>query len=79
MAAGFSQGRERAQQPAWQEPSPVRSHRKQRPALYGGEEGLLEILGAGQEAPEGAWEGAQDVGPIAPGGEGGLACGEELW
>jgi len=45
----------------------------------GGEEGLLEILRAGQEAPEGAWERAQDVRPVVPDGEGCLACGEKPW
>jgi hypothetical protein len=33
-------------------------------SVHGGEEGLLEVLRGGQEAPEGAWEGLQDVGPV---------------
>jgi hypothetical protein len=46
---------------------------------YGGEEGLPEILGAGQEAPEGTRKRSQDVRSIVPRGEGGLAGGQKLW
>jgi hypothetical protein len=48
-------------------------------AVHSSEERLLEVLRRGQEAPEGAWERAQDIGPIVPGGEGGLAGGQILW
>ena len=33
--------------------------------VHGGEEGLLEVLRGGQEAPEGTGEGFKDVGAIA--------------
>jgi hypothetical protein len=41
----------------------------------GGEKGLLEVLRAGEEAPKGTREGAQDVRPIVPDGKRRLACG----
>ena len=40
------------------------------PGVDGAEEDLLEILGAGQKAPESAREGTQDVRTVVPRGEG---------
>ena len=41
-----------------------------------GVENLLEVLRNLQETPEGARERSQDIRPIVPGGEGGLAGGQ---